>query len=72
MNGHTLRTAAKLMFGPNWRTPFCATFNIGDASLRRIIKDERIVPRGLARDVETALRDRANEIDSLLESIVVA
>lgn len=71
MTGGAVRTAGRLLYGPFWRTPFVAHFNVGDASLRRMLKDERVVPEGLAREIETALRDRANEIDQLLEAMAV-
>ena len=70
MTGSTLRSAGRLLFGLAWRAPFSAKFHVGDASLRRMCKDERFIPEGLWRDIETALRDRANEIDHLLEVIV--
>jgi hypothetical protein len=71
MKGASIRTAGRLLFGMAWRTPFMERFEVGDASLRRMCKDEREIPPGLARDIEIALRDRANEIDNLLEAITV-
>ncbi len=72
MNPGAIRTAGRLLFGPCWRTPFVHQFGIGDATLRRMMKNERAIPPGLARDIETALRDRANEIDALLETLIDA
>ncbi len=70
MKGAAIRAAGRLLFGLQWRTPFMEQFDVGDTSLRRMCKDERVIPDGLARNIETALRDKANEIDQMLDEIV--
>lgn len=70
MTGATIRHAGRLLFGAAWRSPFCACFQLGDVSLRRMCKNKRVIPPSLALEIEQALRERANEIDELLETML--
>ncbi len=72
MKGATIRAAGRLLFGAAWRTPFITHFDIGDATLRRMCKDEREIPKGLARDIETAaylLRAVAKELRATAKEV---
>lgn len=68
MTGSQLARAGTLLFGPHWKGQFSDRFSLAYRAVRRIAGDDA-VPDGLAIEIETALRDRANEIDGLLETL---
>ena len=64
-----LERAGRLLFGRDWRASFCDHFELGERTLRRMLKGEQDVPEGLLRDCEIALRDHCWAADELLEEM---
>ena len=69
MTPKMLEQAGTLLFGEYWRAPFCEKFWTDIRRLRRMLKGDDEITEVLARDIETALREHANRIDELLESM---
>lgn len=70
MTGATLKAVCQQLYGDWWRADFERHFAVSNRSLRRMLADEQDIPAGLVRDLETALRDKANKIDDLIEILV--
>ena len=70
MKGATIQQIGRILYGNSWRAPMERDFDISDRSLRRIVSGKIDAPSGLVRDLEMALRDRANRIDEMLEAFV--
>ena len=64
-----IAAAGDLLWPGHWRANFEDRFNLSPRAIRRMAKGEQKIPPGLVRDIETALRDRANAIDNILEAI---
>lgn len=64
-----IQSAGELLWPGHWRAQFEDRLNLSNRSLRRMLRGDMTVPTGLVRDIETILRDRATDIDSLLETI---
>ena len=64
-----IEAAGRILFGNDWRYPFCDKFLINTRTLRRFLAGTDPVPQGLAREIEVAIRDHANRADELLEAI---
>lgn len=69
MNGSQLKRAGELLHGHFWRAPFETEFGVGNRALRRMLAGRQEIPDGLAREIETSLRDHNNAVDALLDGI---
>lgn len=70
VNAHNLACIGKALWGDYWRAPFAHQFDINPRTLRKMIAGTAEVPAGLVQEMETALRDRSQSIDRLLEIFV--
>ena len=70
MTGARLAAIGRILFGGFYRADFERHFALSNRSLRRMLAGEQPIPIGLIRDLETALRDKANKIDEILETLV--
>ena len=65
-----LEHAAAALLGPGWTNPGLAhLLGMNPRTVRRMRNDGGQVPDGVKRDLETLLRDRGQQIDTLLETL---
>jgi len=73
VKGVQLEKAARLLFGgDDWRQPFEARYGVNQVTIRRMLKDEKEIPPGLASELERDMHGRCSAIEELLYELVEA
>lgn len=69
MTPEAIELAGRLLFGPEWKWPFCDQFVINARYLRRLMAGTVEPAEGLTADIRQALQARKLEIHNLLETV---